>query len=390
MVLVVVAVVLLLIVGLGVTDLGLRSRLFSIRTAANIAARCAADAGLEKAMYEMNQKLETMTWSDSNLPSATDEVLGDSDATYSYTVTADVNSRYIVQAIGSSGPAQRTVNSTFKLRGLFEYAMFTKGSILLRNGTTVDAYNLDAGESPLKIGTNSTAAGSITAKTGVTVDGDVAVGVGGDTGVVVDNMLEASITGDVYPQLEENDMPSITVPASLAGLVSSGIITSSTTISANAKYDSINLVGASDIVMVDAAVAIYVVGDVRLGSGDELRIVDANVNPNASLTVYVGGTVISDNGSTINNLTMDSSKLKIFGLDTCTDFQLKQGGAFYGAIYAPNASIQLYNGTEVYGSMIGDSFIQDQAGSFHYDASLREASANDEGVKFVVERWSEQ
>jgi choice-of-anchor A domain-containing protein len=106
--------------------------------------------------------------------------------------------------------------------------------------------------------------------------------------------------------------------------------------------------------------------------------------------VYVGGTVISDNGSTINNLTMDSSKLKIFGLDTCTDFQLKQGGAFYGAIYAPNASIQLYNGTEVYGSMIGGSFIQDQAGSFHYDASLREASANDEGVKFVVERWSEQ
>ena len=56
--LILIALVVILIMGMGTLELGLHSRLFAIRTASEIAARCASDAGLTKCLYEMNQKLK--------------------------------------------------------------------------------------------------------------------------------------------------------------------------------------------------------------------------------------------------------------------------------------------------------------------------------------------
>ena len=53
-----VAVLILLAMGTGLLSLGLHSRINSIRTTSGIAARCAADAGLVKALFEMNEKLK--------------------------------------------------------------------------------------------------------------------------------------------------------------------------------------------------------------------------------------------------------------------------------------------------------------------------------------------
>jgi len=50
----------------------------------------------------------------------------------------------------------------------------------------------------------------------------------------------------------------------------------------------------------------------------------------------------------------------------------------------------LFNGVELFGAIVGKTIAQDAAGSIHYDASLRQVSATDVGVRFVVERWSEQ
>ncbi len=66
----VVAVVILLAMGMGLLRLGLNSRIFSIRTTSDIAARSAADAGLTKALFEMNEKLQVKPWDDSTLPQA--------------------------------------------------------------------------------------------------------------------------------------------------------------------------------------------------------------------------------------------------------------------------------------------------------------------------------
>jgi hypothetical protein len=381
------AIILLFLAGLGTLTLGMHSRMLGVRTCSEIAARSAADSGLTKALFEMNQKIQVLPFKDTDLPMVTDEPLPNSEAYYSYEVTKNsgADNIYTIESIGNSGLAQRTVSGTVELKGLFEYAIFVENQITLKNGTTVTAYNMEADDPPLLIGTNSTAAGAITAKTGVTIDGDVVVGVGGDTDKVIDNKAEAAIKGQTYPSLLKNKASNINVPNSLLEMSSGGSITGSKTISSSAKYDSINLTGSGSLINVDGKnVVLYVTGDLRLGNSDQLQI-----QLDASLTIFLGGNLYIDNSGAINNLTKDPEKLKIYGLDTCTVVDFKNSGTFYGALYTPEADIRLHNGVQMYGAVVGKSFIQDVNANFYYDMLLRKVSADEIGVRFVVKYWHE-
>jgi hypothetical protein len=389
--------ILLLVVGAGVIRLGMHGRAIAVRDSSQIMARSAADAGLTQALYSMNRMVEAKTWNDSSLPSVIDAPLMDSPATYSYTVTkittADSNDDiYTVTCTGKYGLARRTVKSTLELKGVFEYAIWVAGTLNLKSGTTITAYNQDADDPPLQIGTNSTSSGAITAKTGVTIDGDVIVGPGGDPDVVINNTTEAAISGETYPSITTHKTPTVTVPQYLVDMVSSGTIGTSTTLSSAAKYNSINLGGATgydpnkvDKVSVNSNVEIYVTGDLKLGNGDEVII-----QPDASLTIFLGGNLYVDNSGAINNLTKDPAKLQIYGLDTCANMDFKNSGTFYGAIYAPDADIHLYNSFNLYGAVVGKSFTQDMNANFYYDMNLREVDPTMIGVHLVIKRWSEQ
>ena len=388
------SVVLILIVGVGVLSVGMHSRMRGVRTSSEIAARSAADAGLAKALFTLNKQLELKTWSDTSLPYVTNERIPNSDLSFSYNVaktkTADGNDLYTLACAGKSGRSQKTVNATLELKGIFEYAIYVAENLTLRSGTTITAYNQDADDPPLQIGTNSTDSGAITCKTGVTIDGDIVVGVDGDPETVINNTTEATITGETYPSLIRNKTPNINVPKTLLEMASSGAIDTSITLSTSAKYDNINLIGASsdpnkiDKVTIDKNVKIYVTGELRLGNGDEVEIL-----PDASLTVYLAGNLYVDNSGAINNLTKDPKKLKIYGLDTCTNIDFKNSGTFWGAVYAPYADIHLYNGFNVYGAIVGNSFTQDVNANFYYDMDLREVDASEIGVYMVIKRWSE-
>ena len=386
------AVVLLLIIGAGLLRVGMHQRMTAVRSSSEITARCSADAGLTKALVEMNKTLDLKTFNDTSLPYATDEPLPNCDSTYSYNVSkitlADGNDIYTIQSTGNSSRARKTVNCTLEMKGIFEYAIYVAEELTLRSGTTITAYNQGADDPPLQIGTNSTEAGAVTCKTGVTIDGDIVIGPGGDPDVVINNTTEAAITGETYPSLIKNKTPNINVPQALLDMVSSGDIGSSTTISSSAVYDMIDV--ASDpnkgsLINVDGKnVEIYVIGDIRLGNSDKI-----DIQPDASLVVFLGGNLIIDNSGAINNLTMDPKKLKLYGLDTCTDIDFKNSGTFYGAIYAPQADIRLHNGVQVYGAMVGKSFTQDVNANFFYDMSLRVAKPHEIGVHMVIKRWSE-
>jgi hypothetical protein len=331
--------------------------------------------------------LKVKPWSDSNLPQVTHETLPDCDSTFSYTTSVDGSGVYSIEVTGNYGGAQKQVSSTLRLKSVFDYGIFVNNVMVLKNGTTIDGYNYDAGET-LKIGTNSTGGAAITAKLGVTIEGDVVVGVDASPDDVVDNIHEAVITGNVYPMPQTQELPSILVPQYLQDLPSQGILSSSTTINGATKYDSVTL-GTGDIATIDGDVTLYVIGDLILDNSAQMNIVDAGINPNASLTVYLGGKLVSKNGGMINNTSLDARKLKIFALDTCTNMDFMNSGVFYGAIYAPNAVVHLYNSFEFFGSVICNSFYQDVKANFHYDAALRDGTTNEEGMTFVVERWSE-
>jgi hypothetical protein len=178
------------------------------------------------------------------------------------------------------------------------------------------------------------------------------------------------------------------VPDNLLSSPSQGVITSPTTITTSAKYDSINL-GNSEIITIDGSVTLYVVGDVILDNSAEIQIVEPQTNPNASLVLYLGGNIIMQNGGTINNLAKNPTILKIYALDSCTSISFKNSGNFYGAIYAPAADVHQYNSVQMYGAIVANNFRQDVNADFYYDASLRDVSLNDEGARFVIKKWSE-
>jgi len=382
--LVMVAVMILLAMGVGMLTLGMSGRLYSIRTASDIAARCAADAGLTMALFEMNEKLKVKPWNDSSLPEATNESLPYCDAVFSYTVTGDPSTGYTIESVGTSGIAERKVTCILKPQGPFEFAVFAEDGAELKNSALVDWYNFGADDEILKFGTNSVASGAFIFKNSSTINGDVVVGVGGNPDIVIDD-FGANITGDTRAMTERNVLPPIEVPEWLESLPFSETITNDLlTVTNSAKYSSINLENENTL-LIDGDVILYVTGEIILGNSAEVQI-----DNDSSLILYLGGDFEGKNSSTINNLTQEAKKLQIYCLDSCENMVFKNSSDFYGVIYAPNAEVIMNNSANLYGAVVAKGFEQRNSGTFNYDASLRDASVNDAVVRFVVTNWHEE
>jgi len=239
------------------------------------------------------------------------------------------------------------------------------------------------GDANLKVATNSTADGSVTMKNSATIKGDVAVGVGGDPETAIELGNSAEIEGQITALTEERELPPVTVPEAIDSLPSGGTINNDTTISSSGKYSSINL-GNGEKVIISGDVTLYITGDMTLGNSAELQIEE-----DSSLTLYLGGNFEGKNSSIVNNLTRDPQKLKIYGLDSCESMRFKNSTDLYGAIYAPNADVVMDNSATVYGAVVAKNFYMKNSGTFNYDASLREASLNDEVVYFTIKNWHE-
>ena len=228
------ATVLLLLMGSGLLSLGLNARIFSVRNTSGIAARCAADAGLTKALFEMNEKLKTKPWNGGTLPEVFNEILTNCDATYSYTVTGDVTSGYSIESTGTSGQNTRKVTCDLRLQGPLEAAIFAQESIELKNSATVDWYNYSSDDKPLEIGTNSILPGSVILKNSAYINGDVVVGLNGDPDIVIDD-FGATVTGETRALTQEFPLHPVTVPETLLSIPSSGTIKNDTLISWNLR-----------------------------------------------------------------------------------------------------------------------------------------------------------
>jgi len=259
-----VAIMILLAMGVGLLNLGLTSRTYSARTAADIAARCAADAGVTKALFEMNEKLKVKPWNGSSLPEVTNENLPFCDATFSYTVTGNPGSGYVIEAVGTCGHAERRISCTLRLQGPFEFAVFGDEGAELKNSALVDWYNFGADDDVLKVGTNSVATAAIILKNSATVNGDVVVGLGGNPDTVISD-AGATITGEARALREKNELLPVAAPDWLQSLPSSGIIQDDATVTSSAKYSSIDLKNGKTLV-INGDITLYVIGEIILGN----------------------------------------------------------------------------------------------------------------------------
>lgn len=378
------AVLILFLTGAGLLRLGLNSRVYAVRTAEQIKARCAADAGMAQALFQMNEQLQVKPWDDSTLPSLVDELLESGDSSFSYTVTGNEVSGYLILSTGNSGVARRAVHAYLRLFGPFEYAIFADDWISIYNSATVDWYNYEDDDPPLQVGTNNIEDDKVVIKNNGTINGDVLVGPDANPDEVIDN--GGTITGNTGSLPVTNELQSVTVPTWLQSLPSGGILEDTTTLTTSGKFSEIDL-KTSNIITIDGAVTLYVTGDLTLNNDAIIEIV--NTNPDACLTLYLGGNFEGKNGSTLNNLTADASKLKIFALDSCQQMIFKNSTDLYGAIYAPKADVTFDNSADAYGAVVAQTFEQKNSATFYYDASLRETDINDDLVRFAIGHWSE-
>jgi len=228
---------------------------------------------------------------------------------------------------------------------------------------------------PPQIGTSSTLAGYIDLGISATIDGDILVGPGGDPDTVIDYGTSPTISGDTLAMTEPWDPPSVTVPEELLSAPNKGVITASTTITTSGKYNSIKLVD-NGVITIDGDVTLYITQDIMVGNSFEFHIVPEAVNPNASLTLYLGGNLIAFNSCTFNNETEDPQKLRIFALPSCETIDINNSVTIHGTVYAPDTDVRFQNSVEIFGALISKSSDFVNSVLIHYDARLRDLSAD--------------
>jgi hypothetical protein len=355
-------------------------------------ARSAADAGVTKAVFEMNEKLKVIPWDGSLLPEVISETLPNSNAIYSYAVTGDIVNGHGLKSEGTYGLRDKTINCSLSLKGLFESAIFARQTLILKAGTLIDGYNSgDPWDTNIDVhvGTKSILPDSIVLNPGVVVKGNIAVGVGGNVEIVIKDL--GASTYRKYSMLKDVELPLITAPEELVD-TGSDINVHGTTLTVgptdNGQYGEIELKKAADpgILEINGGdVILYITGDISLGQNCEIVIKNGS-----TLILYLDGDMDAANNAGINNEGVPSS-FKLFGTSTEEQsFVLRAKSETLGAIYAPNANVIIMADSDIYGAIIAKSVELKSGGNFYYDKALREVSTDDDAVRFVISQWREE
>jgi len=397
LVLVVFLILISLVIGTGLLALGTQTRIQTIDRVQDITARSTADAGLESALQQINNTVFDGTWSSSVLPAVTDAKLFDSEATYSIETDYDATSGYTIRSVGTCGNRTRSITAILRLKGLFDMAIQCRDNITLKAGTVIEAVDSDISLNPADtdekavIGTNSVDSSSIILNNGVTVDGDVVVGVGGDVADVIKDLGGSTL--DRYSLTAEIEFPEIDPPAFIGPDTQITLKKAEKTIGtggdypASGRFTGIQLGNGCILRVIDNCV-LYITGDVDMGQNSEIIIDTAK---NASLVIYLDGSWISDNGSGVTNTTQSSSAFQLYGTGGVGQIiNLKAKDDLFGSIYAPNAILTVFSGGDIYGAFVASSFELKSSGHFYYDVTLQDVSVTDEGARYIVSRWNEQ
>ena len=360
-----------------------------------------AESGVQKAMYELSKGGGAWTgWSGTDPKTIQLTLAGYGD--YNISVASPNSSSPSITATGyvpnrnAAYKAVRVVSPTAQNNsGLFgSYAVYASGQITVNNNALIDSYNSNNGNygggnvsSSGNVGTNGTSSGVISVGHNGTIKGNVSTGVGG----TVSN--SGTVSGS---QTHTNNLSYSTpvVPASLTGLTTLGALSTSNgstvTISAgDYKYTSISLSNNSTL---------NITGNVNLyltSSTTALNISNngtLSIALGASLTVYTNGQVDFSNNGVINNLSKKAANMIIYSTYSgANGFALGNNAVAYLAVYAPNASIDLSNNAELYGSFIGNTVSLSNNGAIHLDTALQSVSPPSfmPGGGWKINSWKE-
>lgn len=352
LVLAVIMVVILLIIGLALITLGSNARMQAIRSQLVIEAKTAADAGMTAAIKKMRYAFDN--GQPLPIPSATNIAVAGSDppATYTYTITGTVTSGWTINSTGTVNGTQRTVHTKLLRKPI--------PSVAVQNSIWVQKSDFPCGSVIMQ--TNSTTPNAIVLKSGLTVNGDVVCGPGGDPGEVVDTKQNTSITGYTYAAQELVPFPPVTVPPPswTVGKTAYNPVTDAN-VSGDKWWGATTING---ILTITGPSRIFIdSGQLTLGNSAALV-----VSPGASLQLYLDGNLEAKNSVGLENQTNFAANLKLFGTVNCALINLKaKSGSLYVDVYAPSADVTLFNSATINGTVAANNFTMDNGGSFCAD-----------------------
>lgn len=383
----IVMLVVFLLSAASVVTLGL-ARNARLRTARNIAgtvARCAADSGAERLLYQINQNLKNGTFSAVNLPAYANESMVNANAVYSASMAGNTATGYDITSTGTVGSVSRTIRVHATLESPFaDFAVYTRSTLDIKNSGLIDGYNsLDLSDKTAwpAVGTQSTQKSAIAFKKDANVKGDVYLMPDANPGNVISGA--EAVKGQIYTQAKPFDFSPVPQKAFLGskGKLQGKNITINAAGSGN--YTGIDISNSGSLT-INGDCVLVVKGNVKLGNSAKIDIA-----PNSSLTMYLEGDFDGKNGGGVNNQTKFPSNFQLLGGSANQNIDMKNGSDFYGVIYAPNANTVFHNGTDIYGSVMVNSLEIKNSGAIHYDKALQKATPQDLGVRFVVTRWEE-
>lgn len=385
MALVLMVIVLMLLLGTSLLSLAKNTHIASIRRSQEIAAKCAADAGLTLVMSQLNTAYALGTLELSNLPSGPITNIENSNANFLYSVYIDGVGNIRIDCTGASGPCYRTVHCIVDVESdRFEHALFAD-NFEIKNGAFIDGYNSNYGAYggyniiSTSMGTNSTNDDSIKLDNNGYLNGNIVVGPDGKPSKVIDGGKHFDVTGSKFAADEEKNTPVISAP-SLPDKGSSP----SGTITEDGRYSDIQMTNGETIT-IEGHITLYITGKVELDNNAEIEISEGS-----SLTLYIEGEFKMSNGGKINNLNQKPPNCKVFSTATSeVDYCFDNVGEFYGAVYAPNGKIEIKNNAVIYGAILGKELKIDNSAEVYGDQGLRKGTFNDADTKLIKGRWWE-
>ncbi len=237
----------------------------------------------------------------------------------------------------------------------FSDAAHGVGPVTLSGNAVTDSYDSRLGAYNVSgnrgtngdVSTDSTAVAAVTLGSNNSINGGVLIGPGGNTVTGVVN-TGGTITGSVGTEAATWNLPLSSIPTGVSNQGPLSISGNTTRTLAEGTYwfSSLSISGNGRLVTT-GAVKIYVTGNISIsGNG-----VGTAGNLPTNLLVY--GTVDPTNAA-----------------NHTTSVAVTGNGNFYGAIYAPQASITVSGNGAVYGSLTGNSVTFSGNGGLHYDDAL--------------------
>ncbi len=278
------------------------------------------------------------------------------------------------------------------IKSHFDFGVFGDEGLDLHGNAYIDSYN--SGDGPYNpqtrrlqghVGTNADHRWDVVLVNNTTIYGDAATGYASDPEEVIRVANNAQITGVKKALDEPKLLPQIDLPF----LTPRGAYTiggnSTATLSESGMYTSFTM-NSNATVTITGDVTLYINGNFSMNSNTRIVIAAG-----ASLEIVMGNGVFNQSSnSAINNVGRNPKDLAFLGSSDFHLMNLRSNTAFYGVIYAPEATVDYSANSDLYGAVVCNYISMSSNAGIHYDESL--ASWTEYGTansKYEVKEWQE-